>query len=301
MKSSPTPVLLDLHDPQHMDLPVILNGAGWDTIDTEWSALDAATAVLITDAPANGFESTLLHECTAGVVQVLRLVARSSPQRNPSPLPITEVPADIGAAELLRTVSLLARLAETNQRQHQASQECQRWNDLAMTDALTSIPNRRSWDATLPVRLAAKQPFSAAMIDVDHFKQVNDVRGHDVGDQVLRCVALVMQRSVREYDFVARLGGDEFGMLLQHVNLPVAQRIIDRLRQAIRTRLAAERLPAPSVSAGVVVFSACSAEHTVTSSAVLAAASQSLQTAKRRQRDCTVAIRYGDSLASNVD
>ena len=71
-----------------------------------------------------------------------------------------------------------------------------------------------------------------------------------MGDDVLRHVGEILRRQLRRDDVVARLGGDEFGLIIPHVNAPVAEQIMDRLRQAVRQRLAAARLPAPTLSAG---------------------------------------------------
>jgi len=80
---------------------------------------------------------------------------------------------------------------------------------------------------------AAEQPFCMLFIDLDRFKQVNDIGGHAAGDALLRDLARVMASRLRKADTVARLGGDEFGVLLPQCPIPQAQTIADKLRVAV--------------------------------------------------------------------
>jgi diguanylate cyclase (GGDEF)-like protein len=105
---------------------------------------------------------------------------------------------------------------------------------LAVTDALTGVANRRAFYATAQRELDRSRRYghhlSLLYVDVDDFKRVNDVAGHDQGDRVLRTLAAVAQSSVRSIDFVARLGGDEFVVLLPETSSGEAGRIARRLR-----------------------------------------------------------------------
>ncbi len=83
----------------------------------------------------------------------------------------------------------------------------------ALTDTLTGLGNRRKFDTEIERRLAAKEPTSLMLIDLDHFKAVNDTRGHAAGDQVLRHVAQILAGVTRDGDMLARVGGDEFIIL----------------------------------------------------------------------------------------
>jgi len=108
---------------------------------------------------------------------------------------------------------------------------------LARTDPLTSVHNRRAfWSAA--AREVARgnrhgTAFSLAYIDVDGFKSVNDSFGHQAGDDLLRRIALALQKELRELDMVARLGGDEFALLLPGANEAAASRVIQRLQKAL--------------------------------------------------------------------
>ena len=105
---------------------------------------------------------------------------------------------------------------------------------LAVTDALTGAANRRAFYATARRELERSRRYghqlSLLYFDVDDFKRVNDVAGHDEGDRVLRTIAAVAQSSVRSIDVVARLGGDEFVVLLPETGSREAGRIATRLR-----------------------------------------------------------------------
>ncbi|MCP5277021.1 MAG: diguanylate cyclase [Thiobacillus sp.] len=110
---------------------------------------------------------------------------------------------------------------------------------LANTDALTGLPNRRYFMAQMVSELARRQryghPLSLLMLDLDHFKQINDQWGHGVGDEALRQFADSVQCCLRTQDVAGRLGGEEFAILLpetaEYVARPVAERIRARLEQ----------------------------------------------------------------------
>jgi diguanylate cyclase (GGDEF)-like protein len=104
----------------------------------------------------------------------------------------------------------------------------------AQTDPLTELPNRRALDAMLKRMFAQANrsggPLSLILLDVDHFKDVNDTFGHDCGDELLLTVATAMAQSVRASDFVARLGGDEFVVALPATDLEGARNVAQKLR-----------------------------------------------------------------------
>jgi eukaryotic-like serine/threonine-protein kinase len=108
---------------------------------------------------------------------------------------------------------------------------------LAVTDGLTEINNRRHF-----FELAEREwirtrrydhPLSAMMLDVDHFKRVNDTFGHATGDSVLRTVAQICRNSLRETDFLGRYGGEEFAIMLPDTDLSAAHATAERLRESI--------------------------------------------------------------------
>jgi diguanylate cyclase (GGDEF)-like protein len=125
-----------------------------------------------------------------------------------------------------------------------------------------------------------------ALFDVDHFKSVNDERGHAVGDEVLKAVAARLLSSVREGDFVARLGGDEFGLILANLPGEHAGKTIDRVRQQISASVVSVGRMAISVTASAG-WSSIGMDDAA--EVVLERADVALRAAKQRGRNRTEA------------
>jgi diguanylate cyclase (GGDEF)-like protein len=160
--------------------------------------------------------------------------------------------------------------------------------DLARRDGLTKLPNRRAFDDSLTEMFARMarlgEQGSLLMIDIDHFKRINDTRGHAAGDDVLRAVAQTMASDVRLVDHVFRVGGEEFAVILSGADAAAALTTAERLRRAI----AAERIAvkggeieiAVTVSVGVATAAAGSEP-----AALVEAADATLYRAKTEGRD----------------
>jgi two-component system, cell cycle response regulator len=165
-----------------------------------------------------------------------------------SDLPRLAKGLDLGANDyLVRPVErneLLARCGTQIRRkrlQDRLNQSYQRSLSLALTDELTGLYNRRYLFAHLDelVARATGEGVGAAallLLDVDHFKRVNDVHGHAAGDDALREIAIRATQSVRSADLVARLGGEEFVVVMPETELAVAAAVAERLRAAIEER-----------------------------------------------------------------
>jgi diguanylate cyclase (GGDEF)-like protein len=106
------------------------------------------------------------------------------------------------------------------------------------TDALTGIPNRRQMDDQLQEAIYAANngicaPACLALADLDHFKRINDTYGHAAGDEVLKAFSQLLITSMRDTDRIYRYGGEEFLIFMNHVDLGLAESILDRLREKI--------------------------------------------------------------------
>jgi diguanylate cyclase (GGDEF)-like protein len=108
---------------------------------------------------------------------------------------------------------------------------------MAWSDGLTGVANRRRLDRDIAANAGASGPTAVIMVDVDHFKQVNDAYGHQVGDDVLRAVGTALADNVRNDDVVYRYGGEEFCVLLPGATPREAQAVADRVVSAMRTIL----------------------------------------------------------------
>ncbi len=121
--------------------------------------------------------------------------------------------------------------------QNQLVQEMAELREQALTDQLTRAWNRFGLEQIFERELAQSrrqsQPLAVVMADIDHFKQVNDTFGHEVGDLVLRKVADRVRLSLRPYDSLARMGGEEFLVLLPGVDLSQAGLVAERIRAKV--------------------------------------------------------------------
>jgi diguanylate cyclase (GGDEF)-like protein len=120
-----------------------------------------------------------------------------------------------------------AELAMTNRR----------LQDAALLDPLTGIPNRRYAMDRIQQEWAAAErgarPLACMLIDVDHFKRINDTHGHDVGDLVLQRVADTLKHGARTHDVICRIGGEEFLVICPDTDASAAGQCAERLRQAV--------------------------------------------------------------------
>jgi diguanylate cyclase (GGDEF)-like protein len=213
------------------------------------------------------------HEATLGLLVV---DAVAFPDRRDEYLNLT-----------LAVVGVVA-LAIANARTHQLLQA------EAVTDELTGIANRRAatrrlWEELARSRRTGEQ-LAVLMLDLDHFKDVNDRYGHIMGDAVLRATAARMQAAVRQYDTLCRVGGEEFLILAPRTGLTQATRLGDRIRRAVGgsalLTIQGHSLVV-TVSGGVAVASG----RDVTVDMLLARADQALYRAKSGGRDRIVADR----------
>ena len=133
------------------------------------------------------------------------------------------------------TFTTLARQTETAIDNVFLHEEAQR---LSITDGLTGVWNRRHFEmrAAEAIQVATRfgEPFAVVMVDIDHFKALNDTYGHHVGDVVLRQVTALLVKDMREVDTVARYGGEEFVIILPEASEQEAISVAQRLRKAVQ-------------------------------------------------------------------
>jgi diguanylate cyclase (GGDEF)-like protein len=161
-----------------------------------------------------------------------------------------------------------------------------RLENLARTDSLTGLANRRALEESLVGELAraerSGQPLSVVMLDIDHFKSYNDQHGHQAGDGLLRDLAKAWGRELRPSDLLARFGGEEFLAVLPATDRSAARKVADRMRQATPT--------ATTSSAGVATW-----ETHETMVDLVARADAALYQAKRLGRDRTEVARSSEA------
>lgn len=165
----------------------------------------------------------------------------------------------------------------------------------ATTDKLTGLDNRRQFDQRLADETLRARRYNGSycllLIDIDHFKQVNDTHGHPAGDAVLKTLAVLFGSQVRDVDTVARFGGEEFALILPETEAGDARRLGERIRQSVAdhpfTLPDGERI-AVTVSIGIAAFPGAARE----AADVVAHADQALYAAKEGGRNRVVW--YGD-------
>jgi len=160
----------------------------------------------------------------------------------------------------------------------------------SVEDPLTQVPNRRYFDAFLMREIARtrryNRPLSLMMLDIDHFKQINDTYGHVCGDKVLREFAEVVTGRLRKSEFLARYGGEEFAIILPETHLEGAKNVAESIRLMIETHsfgCGSQTFPL-TVSIGIAVLD----DTMVEAGTLVKAADENLYIAKSEGRNRVV-------------
>jgi len=179
----------------------------------------------------------------AGVAQILADV-----------LEVPSLPPVVIAWDAITVVVMSLVVVEVLSRLHAAFDA---EHDLARTDSLSGLPNARSFDEFATIELERsrryKRTFTLAVLDLDHFKEVNDTLGHAMGDRLIKDVATALRSNLRRVDVVARLGGDEFTLLLPETDAMQAVVALSHIRRAMRD-LTANYGSEVKASIGAVTF-----------------------------------------------
>lgn len=255
-------------------------------------ALDLSWA--LNDAPPPVFEY-INNRCSVSVVQELSVngsifrIAQSThatPQLHPAMLD--------DSAELLRSTALQVSAAVLKRR----DQETLRLNELALTDGLTGVANRRYFDELLSLEWKRCQrnqlSLSVIFIDIDFFKRYNDFYGHIKGDECLKAIASILKAVLnRPGDLVARYGGEEFTCLLPETGVFGASYKAEELELAVRAlnipHDKSEVAPIVTISLGVATAQQVTGEDP---SALVSAADKLLYQAKAEGRGCSRAALF---------
>ena len=159
---------------------------------------------------------------------------------------------------------------------------------LATHDSLTGALARRAWLELAAAEMQRwqryQQPFAIGMLDVDHFKQINDTHGHPIGDAVLRDLASQVRAALRSADRLGRYGGEEFVVLMPGTDLAAAQVVAERVAATVRSAVPQAQAPQCTVSIGVAAVQAGDATFEL----LLARADAALYQAKSSGRDRVV-------------
>ncbi|MDQ6999143.1 MAG: GGDEF domain-containing protein [Mariprofundus sp.] len=183
-----------------------------------------------------------------------------------------------------KLVSASAKLNETIQEQVEKlstlSSKLEQAESEARNDPLTGLANRRALAEYL--KNLGQKSFCFLVIDIDHFKNINDTHGHDVGDEILQQLAIILQTNIRSTDLAARIGGEEFCIIFAAASVDISHKLADKLRLSIETHTFKTQQGPLNITVSIGL-----AEHIVgqTSSSTFKAADKGLYQSKRNGRN----------------
>jgi diguanylate cyclase (GGDEF)-like protein len=192
-------------------------------------------------------------------------------------LHMIDEPNHVPDANDLEMLESLARLTGAQLGMLRAMEQTTRQ---AATDALTGLANRRTLEDTVRKHFERDEDFALAVADLDHFKDLNDTHGHEVGDRALRLFARTMRDAVRPNDLVSRYGGEEFVLVLAGAGIVDAVHALERIRRKLTERLASGTTPEFTASFGIA-----HSTDAGTFDELFSLADQALLAAKRAGRD----------------
>ncbi len=178
--------------------------------------------------------SSSAHEHRSHLDQASQLLTSDGNRSDDS---LAELVVDVIDDIVRANQNLQSQLETAEHRLEEQAVEIEAHISRSLTDPLTGLPNRREFNGRLEERMSAwkrrREVFSLLMLDVDHFKRLNDEHGHSVGDQVLAAIGRALRGTVRREDAVARYGGEEFAILLPNTSLEQAVRVAENVGDAV--------------------------------------------------------------------
>jgi diguanylate cyclase (GGDEF)-like protein len=209
-----------------------------DHVITSQDDLRAVVHAFVSAARAMAIEEDEAHRSTA---EILERVTYATATQDTDVIKREALAAVAAINDLMerRREAQRARFAALAADVQHLGEELEVARSEAMTDALTGLANRKAFDDALPrqieIHAMLAKPACLVFVDVDHFKQVNDTRGHPIGDELLRQVSRALARTfLRRCDLVVRLGGDEFAAILPETSARNAATLAERLRDDVR-------------------------------------------------------------------
>ena len=188
--------------------------------------------------------------------------------------------------------ALEARLKASRQEIHELHVHMDAIRHESLTDPLTSLANRKSFDMAIKRGLVAvseqQVPTALMMLDIDHFKSFNDTYGHLTGDQVLRLVAMCVKQNVKGQDIAARYGGEEFAVILPNTTLRDAIKVAEHVRSAVMGKELMKRSTGESLGRVTASIGVAAARATDTAQTLIERADACLYAAKRAGRNRVV-------------
>lgn len=204
-----------------------------------------------------------------------------------SPVPIPHVTTSIYEIQ-----QLFECVKHSNHHVHSYLSQLQ---EEVQTDGLTGIANRKTFDLVMKDLLNNDIPFSLILLDIDHFKKINDTYGHLTGDEVIKFFATVMTDLMREGDMCFRYGGEEFCIIVPYSDEEVAGNIAERLRQKVEQSISPAGI-AVTVSLGVSAFP----KHALSQIELVKLADKALYQSKREGRNRVTIFSYSSSGYANA-
>jgi diguanylate cyclase len=216
----------------------------------------------------------------------------SQAQTSSDPRSIIEKLVDELAKANARAAALETNFVATTEELDRIRDSLKAAEERSNTDPLTGLANRRSMDAFFRSAqidaMEGDEPLSILMIDIDYFKKFNDTYGHQVGDQVLRLVAKVLQENLRECDFAARYGGEELIAVLRGADLAACTEIAERIRLRISEARLTRRTTGQAISSITVSIGVAQFRLAESAEAMIDRCDRGLYEAKRQGRNRTV-------------